>query len=85
MSLELLRINFLFKMYYLAVCLNGEIRLTGGRSNLEGRVEVCVDGRWETISDDGWGVNEATVVCRQLNYNRTGRWIYTCFWFIFLF
>lgn len=47
----------------------------GGHSNLEGRVEVCVDGRWETISDDGWGVNEATVVCRQLRYNTTGRWL----------
>lgn len=31
-------------------------------------VEVEVDGKWGPISADGWGVNEASVVCGQLGY-----------------
>ena len=30
-------------------CTNGEIRLEGGPDNNEGRVEVCVNGRWGTV------------------------------------
>ena len=63
---------FFHSMYCSALCHSGEIRLVGGRSTLEGRVEVCADGRWGTVCDGGWGVNEATVVCRQLGYNTSG-------------
>uniref|UniRef100_A0A6I8NBT6 Lysyl oxidase homolog n=1 Tax=Ornithorhynchus anatinus TaxID=9258 RepID=A0A6I8NBT6_ORNAN len=48
------------------------IRLSGGRSRFEGRVEVRVGGpgagppRWGLICGDGWGTPEATVACRQL-------------------
>ena len=41
----------------------------GGSSAYEGRVEVCIDKVWGTISDDGWIVNDAVVVCRQLGYS----------------
>ena len=43
----------------------GEIRLVGG-DNSSGRVEICLDGGWGTVCDDGWGRNDARVVCRQL-------------------
>ena len=33
-----------------------------------GIVEVMVNGVWGPISDEGWDVNEATVVCGQLGY-----------------
>ncbi|XP_019412015.1 PREDICTED: lysyl oxidase homolog 3 isoform X1 [Crocodylus porosus] len=48
------------------------IRLSGGRSRFEGRVEVAVgaDGeghlRWGLICGEGWGTLEAAVACRQL-------------------
>ncbi|XP_064421061.1 lysyl oxidase homolog 3B isoform X3 [Latimeria chalumnae] len=49
------------------------IRLSGGRTRFEGRVEVLVglDGnerqkKWGLICGEGWGTMEAMVVCRQL-------------------
>jgi len=43
------------------------IRLMGGNTAYEGRVEVRQDGgHWGTVCDDNWTAKEATVVCRQL-------------------
>ena len=44
----------------------------GGTSDLEGRVEICFGGVWGTVCDDGWSLNDATVVCRQLGYLEAG-------------
>ncbi|XP_032266507.1 lysyl oxidase homolog 3 isoform X3 [Phoca vitulina] len=47
-----------------------KIRLSGGRSRHEGRVEVQIGGpgslRWGLICGDDWGTLEAMVACRQL-------------------
>ena len=54
-------------------CIDGDIRLIGGRQSEnfnEGRVEICSNGVWGTIYDDGsWDSRDAMVVCRQLGYN----------------
>ena len=50
--------------------LNGGIRLVGGSSEHEGRVEICLDGEWGTICNNFWSYQEARVVCRQLSFRQ---------------
>ena len=62
-------------------CLHGDIRLEDGPTKFEGRVEVCMDGEWNTVCNDFWGHNEGLVVCGQLGYAASGKNYYL--WFLF--
>ena len=55
---------------------DGGIRLRGGNTNLEGRVEICLDNEWGTVCNDGWEKEDASVVCRQLGFSSEGVYSY---------
>lgn len=44
--------------------MNGSMPTIGRR---EGRVEICYENEYYTICDDLWSVQDAQVICRQLN------------------
>ena len=50
-------------------CSYGDARLSGGSSDFEGRVELCLEQGWGTVCDNGWSTADGKVMCRQLGYS----------------
>ena len=46
----------------------GSIRLAGGSTHHEGRLELFTLGHWATVCSSSLGLEEATVACRQLGF-----------------
>lgn len=45
------------------------VRLAGGSTINEGRVEVRFEEQWGSVCSDGFDINDAHVVCRSLGYD----------------
>ena len=53
-------------------CTIGDVRLIGGATPAEGRIEICISGVWASICSFLFYQEEANVVCSQLGYLRKG-------------
>ena len=53
------------------------MRLVGGTTPFEGRVEVCKDESWGTVCDDFWSTEDATVVCRWAGFSPISQLIHS--------
>lgn len=59
-------------------CDNGAVRLAGGETPNEGRVEICVNNQFGTICDDSWDNLDAAVICGQLGFSRASKQQHCC-------
>ena len=54
------------------ICNEGTIRLADGAFTQQGRVEICTNGVWGTICDNGWDNADAYILCKGLGYGGSG-------------
>ena len=56
--------------------ISGNLRLVNSVSTIQGagRLEIYLRGEWGTVCDDGFGLAEANVACRQLGYSSAIRY-----------
>ena len=52
----------------IAPCSDGQIKLIEGSPDNYGRVEICSNQRWETLSSNYWQYEETRVACNALGY-----------------
>jgi hypothetical protein len=52
-------------------CIETKVRLFGGKTPYDGRVEICVNDHWVSLCAENWDDRHAAVVCRQLGHNTT--------------
>ena len=53
-------------------CTCGGFRLVGTPLRCAGIVEICLNSHWGRVCRDGWGNNDAAVVCNQLGCGTEG-------------
>ena len=60
-------------------CTAGSIRLVGGNTPEEGRVQICFNNHWGEICPLSFTTQDALVVCRQLGLPTVGAYFTTGF------
>jgi len=67
--------NLFMSHFVITECSHGNIRLRGGSTSMNGRVEVCLNGDWGTVCHDRWANIDANVACRQLGFSGSGEFL----------
>ena len=55
-----------------AECSTGSVRLVNGADKYEGQAQVCVNGVWGTICDNGWDKSDSNAFCGELGFSSYG-------------
>ena len=55
-----------------AECSTGSVRLVNGADKYEGQAQVCVNGVWGTICDNGWDKSDSDAFCGELGFSSYG-------------
>ncbi len=75
--------NYMYIFYCVDVPQPLALRLSGSSVAWAGNVEVDVLGNnriWGSVCGNGWSLDDATVVCRQLGYSKAiGAMVYPIF------
>jgi deleted-in-malignant-brain-tumors protein 1 len=61
-------VSMAIRCYQPGVCNEGDVRLADGAIPQRGRVEICKNGVWGTICDQGWDNSDAFSLCKGLGY-----------------
>ena len=63
-------------------CTQGSLRLVNGSYIGNGRLEICVDGEWGTVCDNGWTNLNAQVVCKQVGQSTICKYLFNLLYMI---
>lgn len=65
-----IQLNIIMNDVYVHVtgCFKSQIRLAGGKTNHEGRLEIFYGGQWGTVCQNNFDIKDARVACRQLGF-----------------
>lgn len=62
------------------ICQNGYVRLVNDSADVvlikdtlsQGRVEVCINQRFQTVCEENWSNTDASILCSELGFSRNG-------------
>lgn len=60
--------HFFFFLFLIA-CNDGDLILLDGATEMEGRIEICINNSYGSICNNRWDVLDATVACKQLEFS----------------